>query len=428
ANTGAGGGYTFTGVADGSYTIQLYTYAEETSPQDQGSDDTLDSDLTALVTMSGEAAITHVDGGERYALSLSDPSDSDSADNVIAEDAADNTAVGITVVSADPPFTPLVYALTDDAGGRFQIDAASGVVTVKTGSLIDYESSGGSYTIWATASYGPFSSNAVAFTITVTNLAPATPTDSNATANEIDENPTNGTLVGITAASSDPHGGTVTFFLSDDAAGRFQIDSSTGVVSVADGSLLDYETATSHVIKIKATDGNLESAEASFTIGISDVNDPPVNSLPDAQTTDEDTTLLFDSEVFVYGTQPSVIYAEGVDAGDGKGEGMVAALLQDAAANPVAADQVRVVVVRFDLDVNSNLSLYDAVDTAANYLPGYEGNTPVLSQGTYESTTYAPQAMYLILSGLGTDAGITRVVFGLTSTYYAGYAVNKTST
>jgi len=69
--------------------------------------------MTALVTMSGEAAITHVDGGERYALSLSDPGDSNSADNVIAEDAANNAAVGITVVSA--------------AGG-IDLEAAAGVV------------------------------------------------------------------------------------------------------------------------------------------------------------------------------------------------------------------------------------------------------------------------------------------------------------
>src|SRR5581483_8698431 len=113
ADTASGGGYTFTGIAHGSYTIQFYTYAEETSPQDQGSDDTVDSDMTALVTMSGEAAITHVDGGERYALSLSDPGDSNSADNVIAEDAANNAAVGITVVSA--------------AGG-IDLEAAGGVV------------------------------------------------------------------------------------------------------------------------------------------------------------------------------------------------------------------------------------------------------------------------------------------------------------
>ena len=35
------------------------------------------------------------------------------------------------------------YSLADDAGGRFAIDAARGVVTVADGSLIDYESARG---------------------------------------------------------------------------------------------------------------------------------------------------------------------------------------------------------------------------------------------------------------------------------------------
>ena len=43
-----------------------------------------------------------------------------------------------------------------------------------------------------------------------------------------------------------------TFALTDDAGGRFAIDSNTGEVTVADGSLLDYETNTSHSVTVEA--------------------------------------------------------------------------------------------------------------------------------------------------------------------------------
>src|SRR5207253_1200103 len=60
--------------------------------------------------------------------------------------------------------------------------------------------------------------------------------------------------------------------LSDDAGGRFAINGSTGVVTVANGSLLDYESAPGHQysITVVASDGTLTSSQ-SFTIGVTDV-------------------------------------------------------------------------------------------------------------------------------------------------------------
>src|SRR6266436_3523466 len=90
-----------------------------------------------------------------------------------------------------------------------------------------------------------------------TPAAPSTPTDSDgATGGSISEGAATGDAVGITAASTDIHGGTVTFTLSDNAGGRFAIDGSTGVVTVANASLLNYETATSHDITVKAADAS----------------------------------------------------------------------------------------------------------------------------------------------------------------------------
>ena len=58
--------------------------------------------------------------------------------------------------------------------------------------------------------------------------------------------------------------------ISDDAGGRFAIDASTGVVTVADGSLLDYESATSHTVTVQATSSDGSTSSETFTVNLTD--------------------------------------------------------------------------------------------------------------------------------------------------------------
>ncbi|CAN7205389.1 cadherin-like domain-containing protein [Rhizobium sp. LjRoot258] len=118
--------------------------------------------------------------------------------------------------------------------------------------------------------------------LTPVNDAPVAPVDSNAAVNSVAENAANGTPVGITAQSTDVDGDAVTYSLVDDAGGRFAINSQTGVVTVANGTLLDFETATSHTITVKAADASGAFSTQNFTIGVSDVNEGPVNHAPEA--------------------------------------------------------------------------------------------------------------------------------------------------
>ncbi|MFN9880075.1 MAG: VCBS domain-containing protein, partial [Planctomycetota bacterium] len=64
------------------------------------------------------------------------------------------------------------------------------------------------------------------------------------------ENAAKGSAVGTITRSDVDSGDTATYSLVDDAGGRFAINSSTGVVSVANGSLLDREAAASHNITV----------------------------------------------------------------------------------------------------------------------------------------------------------------------------------
>ncbi|RCW63013.1 cadherin repeat domain-containing protein, partial [Pseudorhodoferax soli] len=212
-------------------------------------------------------------------------SDVNPAANSVAENAANSTAVGITAQATDPDGTATVsYSLSNSAGGRFAIDATTGVVTVADGTLLNYEAaSSHGITVLATSSDGSTSSANFTITLTDVNEAPLGPvTDVNAAANSVAENAANGTVVGITAQATDPDGtATVSYSLSDNAGGRFAIDANTGVVTVADGTLLNYEAATSHGITVLATSSDGSISSASFTINLTDVNEAPLGAVTD---------------------------------------------------------------------------------------------------------------------------------------------------
>ncbi|MGI9280292.1 MAG: retention module-containing protein, partial [Endozoicomonas sp.] len=106
------------------------------------------------------------------------------------------------------------------------------------------------------------------------------------------ENGLDGVVVG-TVSASDIEGDALTYTLSDDAGGRFTINGSTGQVTVADGSLLNYEAANTHTITVQVSDGQLTS-DQSYTIQLSDINDAPelVGTIDD-QTVAEESAFSY---------------------------------------------------------------------------------------------------------------------------------------
>jgi hypothetical protein len=139
--------------------------------------------------------------------SVSTPVDGNGGANSVAEGAAVNTPVNITVSASSTAGNPVTYSLTSDSsGGGFKIDAATGVVTVADPAKIDFETSPGhSYTITTQASDGIIATSQ-SFTIAVSDVAPTTPADADGAANTIAEGAAVNTLVGVTASSSDVNG------------------------------------------------------------------------------------------------------------------------------------------------------------------------------------------------------------------------------
>ena len=156
---------------------------------------------------------------------------------------------------ADATNNTITYSLQDDDGGRFAIDANTGVVTVA--GAIDREADGASHniTVRATSSDGSFTDQV--FTINVNDVDEfdvGAVTDSDAAANAVDENAVVGTAVGVTATASDADAttNTITYSLQDDDGGRFAIDANTGVVTVAGGDRPG-SGRTSRNITVRAT-------------------------------------------------------------------------------------------------------------------------------------------------------------------------------
>ena len=118
-------------------------------------------------------------------------------------------------------------------------------------------------------------------TVNVNNVLTANPTitDSNATANTVAENAAIGTVVGVTASAAFDAGDSASVSRYEitasagnataDTLGKFAINPSTGVVTVAEA--LDYETDTSHTITVKATSTDGQDNTQTFTINVTDV-------------------------------------------------------------------------------------------------------------------------------------------------------------
>ncbi len=132
--------------------------------------------------------------------------DTNATTNAVNENASIGTVVGITANASDSDATTntITYSLFDNDGGRFAIDANTGVVTVA--GAINRETDGASRTITVRATSADGSYTDQNFSIGINDVDEfdvGTVSDSDAIANTVDENAANGTTVGITATATD---------------------------------------------------------------------------------------------------------------------------------------------------------------------------------------------------------------------------------
>jgi len=120
---------------------------------------------------------------------------------------------------------------------------------------------GGPATITVTVDDGT-TANQTTFDVTVSAVNDEPTIDVALSGSVVDENSANGTIIGNVLAADIDVGDSLTFSLLDSAGGRFAVDSATGLLTVADGNLLNYELASSHGITARVTDsGGLSGVE-----------------------------------------------------------------------------------------------------------------------------------------------------------------------
>jgi len=197
------------------------------------------------------------------------------AEASVAENAEGGALVAEIAASDPDAGERLTYSLSEDAGGRFAIDAESGRITVRDGTDLDFESEPShQLRVRVVDSGGLAYEEALAVAVRDVNEAPRLA----AASFVVDERATGGATVGRLRAG-DPDGGDngrLSYAISgDDLGGQFVVDSASGVLRVADGADLDFESRPRHELEVTATDGGGLSHRARVTIDLVDRNDPP---------------------------------------------------------------------------------------------------------------------------------------------------------
>ena len=236
------------------------------------------------------------------------PSFTKGADQTVAEDAGPQTVNGwATGISPGPNESSqaVSFLLTNNTNAALFSSApavsADGTLTYTTAT-----NANGSATITlvarddgGTASGGQDTSAAQTFTITVTpvNDAPVVQDQSVTTSEDFSRF--------ISLGGTDPENNTLTFTV---------VSGPSNGTLTGTGSSRTYTPAANYIgadsFTFKATDSaGAESATATVSITVTAVNDPPVNTVPASQATDQNTTLVFSA------ANSNAISVADVDAG-----------------------------------------------------------------------------------------------------------------
>lgn len=234
-------------------------------------------------------------------FSVTTPTDTDGDANTVAEDAGAGVVVEVTAYAQDADGTTntVTYSfdhVDDSAGGRFQIDANSGVVTT-TAVGFDFETDA-SHIILVRATSTDTSFAEESFTIDVIDVN-AAPTDIGIGGTLIDENEPIGTVVGGLGVTDDGEDGAYVYSLMAGAGDEDNANFLVNGTNLELNFVPDYESPTdlgdtvgnnTYSIRLNVNDGAHDYAEV-FVITINDLNTDPTAIALDSQNVDEELAI-----------------------------------------------------------------------------------------------------------------------------------------
>lgn len=202
----------------------------------------------------------------------------------VLENSATGTFVGAVVATDATTYT----IIAGNELGAFSIGASSGFLMVADGTQIDYEITPVfSLTVQVEDITGTTDTGLMRIDVLNINDAPTVDDQQFSVA----ENSANGTSIG-TVVATDPDGNPLTYaILAGNTGGTFALNANTGELTVANNTLLDFETNPTFNLWVRVSDGGLMDT-AVITINVTDANDPPLALDDSGYTTPEDTTLI----------------------------------------------------------------------------------------------------------------------------------------
>lgn len=194
----------------------------------------------------------------------------------------DGTSAAIAVGASDVDGDTLSYSIKEGAApskGVVSFDQQVGTFVYKPAANLN---GADSFTVLVKDGFGGIAEQVVAVQIAAVNDAPTGLQDVNGDLNRVAENAAKGTLVGITAKAFDLlDGDTLNYHFKNEAGqfvqndGQFEVNATTGVVTVFDGSKLDFEVATVESLTLWASDGKGGAVSRSFNVAVLDVAEEP---------------------------------------------------------------------------------------------------------------------------------------------------------
>ncbi|WP_262030241.1 cadherin domain-containing protein [Microvirga sp. Mcv34] len=204
----------------------------------------------------------------------------------IDENRTGGASIGVLTGTDPDAGTTLSYTILNDPDSKFAI--VGNELRLRTGATLDYETqTSHQVTVRVTDQGGLYKDQT--FTIAVNNIEPEgtgaqAPTDIALSTTSVNEK---STVIGLLSATDTP-GDTFTYAVVSDPDGKFQVVGNE--LRVRSGAVLDYETKTSHDVRIRVTDQSNFSYEKTFTITVNNVNEAPTGVTLSKSNVDENST------------------------------------------------------------------------------------------------------------------------------------------
>ncbi len=197
----------------------------------------------------------------------------------IDENASAGLVVGVVEATDPDPDQTLTFSIeSGNVGGAFSIEPLDGILSVANPAQIDFEAHPEFDLLIKVQDDGPGSLyDQATITITLNDINESPSMDDQSFS--IQENASNGEVVGVVEATDPDAGQSLTFeILEGNDDGTFEINGSSGEIIVNDNSGLSSSQNPSYELLVRVTDdgeGNL-SAEAIIEVLVLEVNQPPV--------------------------------------------------------------------------------------------------------------------------------------------------------